>query len=266
MMRDFTIGQHFPGDSIVHRADPRVKLILTLVSVIAVFFIQSAIGLALYVAFILSLYLIAKIKLRILFKSLKSILPLLIFMMIFNLIFFGGKTVLLDLGIFTIYTEGVISTLYILVRIVFLLSVTSLLTFTTSPIILTDSIEFLLSPGGLFREQMHDLAMMMTLALRFIPTLIEETDKIMSAQKARGADTETGGLIKRVRGFIPIIVPLLLSSYTRASELATAMDCRCYNSSRKHTKLNPLRFRYYDGIILVIYTAFTAGVILFNYL
>ena len=257
MLRDITIGQHFPGNSLVHRFDPRLKLVLTIAYIVLLFAASNPLGLALSILFLAAMYKVAKIPGKMILKSLKPILPIVIFTAVLNLFFVSGEgEPLVHIWFLTIYAEGVRYAVLMAVRVMALIAGTSLLTYTTSPIVLTDAIEQLLKPLGKLHFPVHELAMMMSIALRFIPTLIEETDKIMSAQKARGADFESGKLMERAKALIPILVPLFISAFRRADELATAMECRCYHGGEGRTKLHVLEYQRRD------YIALTGGVVI----
>ena len=247
MLRDITIGQHFPGNSVLHRCDPRLKLLGTIAYIVVLFVASNPLGIALSLALLALLYTVAKIPYRLILKSLKPIVPLIIFTGVLNLFFITGDgEPLVRLWIFTIYEEGVSYAVLMAVRVVALIAGTSLLTYTTSPIVLTDAIESLLRPLQKLHFPVHELAMMMTIALRFIPTLIEETEKIMNAQKARGAKLDNGKFSERIRALIPILIPLFISAFRRADELAMAMECRCYHGGEGRTRLKVLRFGKLD--------------------
>ena len=253
MLRDITIGQHFPGNSLVHRFDPRLKLVLTIAYIVLLFAASNPLGLALSILFLAAMYKVAKIPGKMILKSLKPILPIVIFTAVLNLFFVSGEgDPLVHFWFLTIYAEGVRYAVLMAVRVMALIAGTSLLTYTTSPIVLTDAIEQLLKPLGKLHFPVHELAMMMSIALRFIPTLIEETDKIMSAQKARGADFESGNLLNRAKALVPILVPLFISAFRRADELATAMECRCYHGGEGRTRLKVLRCTRQDYIDLAV--------------
>ncbi len=260
MLRDITIGQHFPGNSVLHRMDPRVKLVLTIAYIVMLFVGSNPAGLAISILFLIVLYALAKIPLRLVAKSVKPIIPILLFTAVLNLFFMTGPgEPLVSFWIFKIYREGVYYAIVMAVRIVCLIAGTSLLTYTTSPIVLTDAIERLLTPLSRLHMPVHELAMMMTIALRFIPTLIEETDKIMNAQKARGAELDSGTLRQRVKALIPILIPLFISAFRRADELAMAMECRCYHGGEGRTRLKQLRVHASDFLIAAVAAAvFTA--------
>lgn len=264
MIKDITIGQYFPGNSVIHRLDSRVKLVLDILYLVILFTAQSYTGLLLGLLFMVLCYSLAKIRLIMIFKSVKPILPLMIFTGVLNLFFVKGETPLFKWEFIEIYPEGVDTALFMLIRVLTLIIGMSLLTYTTSPIMLTDAIERLLSPLKKIHVPVHELSMMMTIALRFIPTLVEETDKIMSAQKARGAEMDTGGLIKKAKSLIPVLIPLFVSAFKRANELATAMECRCYHGGEGRTRLKVMHTAPRDYIAIVVMLALFAGVIVIN--
>ena len=256
MLRDITIGQHFPGNSVVHNTDPRLKILLVIAFIVLLFTVNNFVGLGLCLVLLTALYLVAQIPLKMIVKSLKPIMPIVIFTAVLNLFFMSGEgEPLWHFWIFKIYKEGIFYAIFMAVRIVALIAGTSLLTYTTSPIVLTDAIERLLKPFAKLHFPVHELAMMMTIALRFIPTLIEETDKIMNAQKARGAMLDSGSLIDRVKAMVPILIPLFISAFRRADELAIAMECRCYRGGEGRTRLKVLKFRGMDYIAMVVCAA-----------
>lgn len=263
MLKDISIGQYFPGKTIIHRMDPRAKLILTVLYIVMLFLVKNPIGFLVAIAFLLFVISVAKIPIRVVLKGVKPILPLILFTSVLNLFFISGRE-LVSFWIFTITYEGIRLAVVMSIRIVCLIIGASLLTYTTSPIALTDAIERLFKPLKIIRFPVHEMAMMMTIALRFIPTLIEETDKIMSAQKARGADLETGSLMKRAKALIPILIPLFVSAFRRAEELALAMECRCYRGGEGRTRMKQLKLSFSDfACSLVVLSAF-AGVICIN--
>lgn len=264
MIKDITIGQYFPGNSVIHRLDSRVKLVLDILYLVILFTAQSYTGLLLGLLFMVVCYMLARIKLIMILKSVKPILPLMIFTGVLNLFFIKGETPLFQWQFISIYPEGVDTALFMLIRVLTLIIGMSLLTYTTSPIMLTDAIERLLSPLKKIHVPVHELSMMMTIALRFIPTLVEETDKIMSAQKARGAEMDTGGLIKKAKSLIPVLIPLFVSAFKRANELATAMECRCYHGGEGRTRLKVMRTAPRDYVAIAIMLALFAGVIVIN--
>ena len=253
MLRDITIGQHFPGNSLVHRFDPRLKLVLTIAYIVLLFAASNPLGLTLSLLFLGIMYKVAKIPVKMIGKSLKPILPIVLFTAVLNLFFVSGEgDPLVHFWFLTIYAEGVRYAVLMAVRVMALIAVTSLLTYTTIPIVLTDAIEQLLKPLGKLHFPVHELAMMMSIALRFIPTLIEETDKIMNAQKARGAQLDTGKMTDRVKALVPVLIPLFISAFRRADELAMAMECRCYRGGTGRTRLKVLRCEKQDYIDLAV--------------
>ena len=256
MLKDITLGQYFPGNSPVHRLDPRTKLIFLVVYIVALFTAVSWLSYAVVLAFLASAIAISKIPLKSLVRGMKPLVLILVFTGVLNIFFTPGETKLVSFWVITITLEGLIRAFYMMLRILMLITGTFLLTYTTSPISLTDGLESLLGPLKVLRMPVHELAMMMCIALRFIPTLIEETDKIMSAQKARGADFESGNLMTRVKALVPILVPLFIGAFRRADELATAMECRCYQGGDGRTKMKLLRYKRLD------YKAFTVSVVL----
>ena len=253
MLRDIPIGQHFPGDSLVHKFDPRMKLVLTIVYIILLFAASNPLGLTLSLVFLVAMYGVAKIPFKLITKSLKPILPIILFTAVLNLFFVSGEgEPLVHFWVLNIYAEGLRYAILMAVRVMALIAGTSLLTYTTSPIVLTDAIEQLLKPLGRLHFPVHELAMMMSIALRFIPTLIEETDKIMNAQKARGAMLDNGSMMERVKALVPVLIPLFISAFRRADELAMAMECRCYRGGDGRTRLKVLRCTWQDYIDLAV--------------
>ncbi len=264
MIKDITIGQYFPGTSVIHKMDSRVKLLLDILYLVILFSSQTFTGLLVGILFMVVCYLLSHIKLIMILKSIKPILPLMLFTGVLNILFITGEQPLFKWWIISIYPEGIRTTLFILLRIPALIIGMSLLTYTTSPIMLTDAIERLLSPLKKVRFPVHELSMMMTIALRFIPTLVEETDKIMCAQKARGAQLDTGGLMKKAKALVPVLIPLFVSAFKRANELATAMECRCYHGGEGRTRLRQLKTAPRDYVAIVIMLALFAGIIVLN--
>lgn len=261
MLKDITLGQYFPGKSVIHRLDPRTKLLALVIYVVALFMAGGVASYGLILAFLLTAIGLSRVPAKSFLRGLKPLLFILIFTAVLNLFFTDGETTLVSFWGITITLEGVFRALFMLARILMLIAGTFLLTYTTSPIALTDGLESLLSPLKVIKLPVHELAMMMCIALRFIPTLIEETDKIMSAQKARGADFESGNLMQRVKALIPILVPLFISAFRRADELATAMECRCYHGGQGRTKMKLLRYKRLDfggfAVILLILAGVT---------
>ena len=261
MLRDITIGQHFPGNSLVHRFDPRLKILLTILYIVLLFAAANPLGLALSIAWLAVLYKMAKIPVRMIVKSLKPIVPIILFTCVLNLFFVTGQgEPLVQVWVLRIYAEGVRYAILMAVRVITLIAGPSLLTYTTSPIVLTDAIERLLAPFNKIHMPVHELAMMMTIALRFIPTLVEETDKIMNAQKARGAMLDSGTLKERMHAMIPILIPLFISAFRRADELAMAMECRCYHGGEGRTRLKVLKYTKQDAISCMVCMAVFAAI------
>ncbi len=252
MIKDITIGQFFPGKSIVHRLDARIKLLLTVMFIIMLFMADTFLGLLIGVLFIGLAYIVSSIPIKMILKSVKPIVPLIVLTAILNLFFISDGDVLVHWWIFKITTGSLQTAVFMVIRIIALIVGTSLLTYTTSPIALTDAIERILSPLKKIKLPVHEVAMMMTIALRFIPTLVEETDKITMAQKARGADMESGSILKRAKALVPILIPLFVSAFRRAEELAMAMECRCYHGGEGRTRLKQLHFAMRDLYAVVI--------------
>lgn len=264
MIKDITFGQYVVGDSVIHRMDARSKLIIVIMYIVLLFFAKTYVGLAAAALIVPVGYFLSRVPFRMALKSLKPILPLIIFTMVLNMFFTSGEHVLVEWWIIKITAEGISFAAFISARILCLLAGTSLLTYTTSPIELTDGLERLMSPLAKLKFPSHELAMMMTIALRFIPTLIDETDKIMSAQKSRGASLDTGSIGARAKAMVPILVPLFVSSFRRADELATAMECRCYHGGDGRTRLKTTRFHARDYAALLIVAALLAGIFVTN--
>ena len=267
MLKDITLGQYFPGNSFLHRMDPRMKLILCVVYIVLLFVAKGITSFALIVLFTAGIILASGIQFRTIFKSLKPLIFILIFTTILNLFWNAGEegTVLLKLGRLTIYLEGVIRALLMSLRIILLMAGTTvILMYTTSPISLAGAIEQLFAPLNKIKIPVHTFAMMMTMALRFIPTLLEETQKIINAQKARGADFESGNLIARAKALVPILIPLFISQFRRAEELATAMECRSYRGGEGRTRMTVLHFSSRDYIAVLAVALLFAGILLLN--
>lgn len=258
MLKDITLGQYFPGHSLIHRLDPRTKLIIMVMYIIALFIAKSWISYGIMLAFLLLCIKISTISPKAIVRGMKPLVIILVFTGILNLFYTEGGRILVRIGAISITTEGIRRAIFMVGRILMLISGTFLMTYTTSPISLTDGLESLMNPLKKLKVPVHELSMMMCIALRFIPTLIEETDKIMSAQKARGADFENGSIMDRAKALIPVLVPLFISAFRRADELATAMECRCYQGGDGRTKMKLLRYGRNDfisfgiGIALVI--------------
>ena len=250
MMKNITMGQYYPVDSFVHRLDPRMKIILTILMIVAVFMVHSLVGYAIVLGFVYLTARMANVPFKMLMKGLKPLRLILILTFVLNLFFNSGETVLFHWSFITLTAEGLSTAVHYTLRLGFLVLGTSLLTLTTSPVTLADGIELLLSPFKRFHFPAHELAMMMTIALRFIPTLLEEADKIMKAQMARGADFESGNLMARAKAMIPLLVPLFVSAFRRAGDLAMAMEARCYHGGENRTRLRVLRITRNDWISL----------------
>jgi len=262
MLKDITLGQYFPGDTCIHRLDPRTKILAVILYIVGLFAVGTYWGYLACAAFLGLVVALSRTSPRVLLKGLKPVAFLVVFTAVLNLFLTPGEE-LWRFYFLSITMEGIHMAIQMAVRILLLIAGTSLLTYTTSPIMLTDAIERLLGPLKKIKLPVHELAMMMSIALRFIPTLIEETDKIMSAQKARGADFESGNLIQRAKALIPILVPLFVSSFRRADELAVAMECRLYRGGEGRTRLKELRFKPRDFLAFFFVAAFVAALILF---
>lgn len=250
MLKDITLGQYFPGNTVAHRLDPRTKILLVTLYIIALFSAKGLLGYMVMAATLAVCVKISKVGFKSLVRGLKPLVVIIAFTGILNIFFTPAETYLLEWGILRISEKGIQNALFMVVRIMLLVMGTFLMTYTTSPIRLTDGLESLLGPLKRLRVPVHELAMMMAIALRFIPTLIEETDKIMSAQKARGADFESGNIFQKAKALVPILVPLFISAFRRADELATAMECRCYHGGEGRTKLHVLKYQRRDYVAL----------------
>lgn len=266
MFKDITIGQYIDTGSFLHKMDSRIKLILTICYVVVLFLINGVIPYLVFAGFTLFLILLSRIPVKVILKGLKPMLFILVFTVILNIFMTPGRA-LVSVNVFNWFTlnisyEGVISAVFMSVRILFLVVGTSLLTLTTTPLMLTDGIEMLLKPFEKIKVPAHEIAMMMTIAIRFIPTLAEETEKIIKAQTARGADFESGNLIRRAKAMIPILVPLFVSAFRRADDLATAMDSRCYHGGKNRTRMKELRITSGDIFAFIVAVLFFAGVII----
>lgn len=260
MLKDITLGQYFPGNSLAHRLDPRTKILLTVLYIVALFCAKWFVSYGLVAALLFTGIKVSGVAPRALVRGLKPILFIICFTAVLNLFYTPGEA-LVTFWIFKITKEGIFTAFFMVLRITMLIMGTFLLTYTTSPIALTDGLETLLGPLKKIRVPVHELAMIMSIALRFIPTLIEETDKIMSAQKARGADFESGNLLQRAKALVPILVPLFISAFRRADELAVAMECRCYHGDVGRTKLHVLHYQRRDYLVLLAYGVILAAVL-----
>lgn len=262
MLRDITIGQYYPADSVIHRLDPRIKLIATFAFIITLFFVDSFIGYGFVLLSLLAVIKVSKVPIKFMLKGIKSIIVIIIFTAIINIFATPGEHVIAQIGWFTITMEGIILAVKMIIRLIFLIVGSSVMTLTTTPIELTDGIEYLLKPLKKIGVPAHEIAMMMTIALRFIPTLLDETDKIMKAQQARGADFDTGGIVKKAKSLIPILVPLFISAFRRADELAMSMEARCYRGDENRTRMNEMVLKKEDNttiIFIVVYTIIIFG-------
>ncbi|MDY4593347.1 MAG: energy-coupling factor transporter transmembrane component T [Eubacteriales bacterium] len=265
-MKDVTFGQYYPAESVIHRLDARAKIIFSLLYMIGIFFVASyTMYLAVFI-FLVSVVALAKIPLKLLFKSVKAILFILFFTAIINVLFYKQGNVLVEWWIIRITDEGINFAIKMMLRLSLLVMGTSLLTFTTTPTALTDAIESLLKPLTYIKVPVHDLAIIMSIALRFIPGLIEETDKIMMAQKARGANLDTGNFVQKIKAMLPVLIPLFVSAFRRADELADALDSRCYNASPNRTKMKVLKYEWRDLVALIIVVALFVAILLDKYL
>jgi energy-coupling factor transport system permease protein len=263
MLKDITLGQYFPGNSIIHRLDPRTKILCLIVYITIIFCIKGFVGYGIIAAFTALIIISSRIPFRFVIKGLKPILVFVVITALFNLFLTNGR-VLWSWGFLKITQEGITLAAFMVLRLFFLVLATSMLTLTTSPIALTDGIEHLLSPFKKIGVPAHELAMMMTIALRFVPTLLEETEKIIKAQTARGADFESGNLVSRAKAMIPILIPLFISAFRRADDLAVAMECRCYRGDAGRTRLNELKMGINDLVGWIAVVVMTALIILTN--
>jgi len=265
MIRDITIGQYFPGKSPLHRLDARMKIVLTLAVIVVIFLCGNFWSLGLICAFVTAVVLVSRVPLRTVAKSIKPIVYIVVFTAALNVFYVSGGKMLFEYSFIKITEKGVFTALFMAARIICLVVFSSLLTYTTQPTELTDALERLLRPLKVLRIDVHTVAMMMTLALRFIPTLIEETDRIMNAQKARGADWESGSLVSRAKALVPVLVPLFVSSFRRAYELAFAMECRCYRGGKGRTRMKMMKLKPGDLLAAVLVAVLAAAVIFFRF-
>lgn len=261
MIRDITIGQYYPSGSIIHRLDPRVKLIGTFLFILSLFLFDSLYGYIAVTIFLFTAIKLSKVPVLYILRGLKAVIVLLLFTTFFNLFFKTGNRIIFEYGIIKISDKGVYDSVFTIIRLTYLIIGSSLMTFTTTPNQLTDGLEKVLHPLNHIKVPVHEIAMMMSIALRFIPILLEETDKIMKAQMARGADFESGGLIKKAKSLIPLLVPLFVSAFRRANDLAMAMEARCYRGGEGRTKMKPLRYHTRDVVSYVIILTYLATTI-----
>lgn len=264
MIKDITIGQFFPGKSVIHKMDARTKILLTLLFLVFIFVCKNFWAMGLLSLFAIISYLLSRISPKVILKSFKPLLPIVLLTTVLQLYYVNEGKILFEVGPISVTQKGVYMALFITVRIFTLLLISSLLTYTTAPTDLTDAIEKLLSPLKVFKIEVHTFAMMMTIALRFIPTLVDEIDRIMSAQKARGADFESGNMLNKVKALFPIFIPLFISAFKRAIELADAMSCRCYTGGAGRTRLRQMKFSYVDVICSIVTVLVCGGVIALN--
>lgn len=264
MIKDITIGQYFPGNSLLHRLDARMKIILTLCLIVSIFICKNIVSLAVMILAAVIIVSVSKIPPKTILKSIKPLTIIILITAVLNL-FYGKGDALVQLGRLKITLDGIETAVFMAVRIIILVVISSLLTYTTSPTELTDALERLFKPLKVLKIDVHSIAMTMTIALRFIPTLVEEIDKIMSAQKSRGADMDSGGLISRAKALIPVLIPLFVSSFRRANELAYAMECRCYRGGEGRTKMKIMKMSARDYISLAAVIVFMTGLILSNH-
>lgn len=263
MLKDVTLGQYFPGTTPVHRMDPRMKLLMTILYIVVLFVADGLLSYIAIAAFLVTVIAISHISPKVVLSGMKPLIIIIAITGVLNMFYTPGEgEPLLRVWKLTIYKEGIVTAAFMIVRIMLLVCGTFMLTYTTSPLELTDGIESLLKPLEKIRVPAHELAMMMSIALRFIPTLIEEADKIMSAQKARGADFDSGNILKRAKALIPLLVPLFISAFRRADELAVAMECRCYHGGKGRTRMRVLKFHSVDWIALLVMALLTAAIIL----
>ncbi|WP_186564699.1 energy-coupling factor transporter transmembrane component T family protein [Lawsonibacter celer] len=266
-LKDITLGQYFPGSTVLHRLDPRTKLVGTVAYIVALFLAKQLVSYGILLVLLAVLIAVSKVGLKAIVRGMKPVLVIVIITAVLNLFYTsGGGTPLVQFWIFKIYPEGIWAAVFMVLRIFMLITCTFLLTYTTSPIMLTDGLERLLGPLKRIGLPVHELSMMMSIALRFIPTLIEETDKIMSAQKARGADFDTGNLMQKAKALLPLLVPLFISAFRRADELATAMECRCYHGGEGRTRLRQLKLRGMDIAFLAGCLTLCVGIGVLRYL
>ena len=266
MIRDITIGQFFPGNSVIHRMDPRMKLILTFIYIVVIFLCKNFWSLGVMVLALIIMVLLSKVPIKVILKSIKPIAIIITFTAILNIFYVTDGDPLFDWKFIHITTGGVFTAIFMIIRIIALVVASSLLTYTTSPTLITDGIERLLSPLKFMKNSVHTIAMMMTIALRFIPTLVDEFEKITNAQKARGADLETGTLVERAKALVPVLVPLFITSFRRAYELAFAMECRCYHGAEGRTRMKVMKYSKLDVFAFVFIFAVTGGVVALNIL
>lgn len=264
MLNDVTFGQYYPVKSFVHRLDPRLKLLFLIAFIVMLFVANSFYGLALCMIILIAAIIASRVPVGSVLRSIKGVIVILVFTSLLNIFFHGGSRLLWQWRFIHIYLEGIIFSVFLTLRLLFLVMGSAILTLTTTPVNLTDGLESLLFPLALIKFPVHVLALIMSIALRFIPTLIDETNRIIAAQKARGANFESGNIFKRVKAIVPVLIPLLISAFRRAEELGDAMDVRCYSGSKKRTKYKKLKFGWRDLVAFLFAAIMIAGVILLN--
>lgn len=264
MLNDVTFGQYYPSQSFVHRMDPRTKILALIAFIVLLFVASNFYSLFACILVVIAALAASRVPFGRVLKSVKGIIFIVVFTAVLNLFFHGGEMVYAQWWIFKITREGIVNTVFLVSRLFFLVMASSVLTLTTTPVALTDGIESLLKPLKYIKFPVHELALIMSIALRFIPTLIDETNRIISAQKARGADFESGNIFKRIKAIIPILIPLLISAFRRADELGDAMDARCYSGSKNRTKYKKLKFGWRDLVAVIVFALLIAGVVLLN--
>lgn len=265
MLKDITLGQYFPGESLFHRLDARIKIIIAILFITEIFLCSSIFSFALLIAVTVAITLLSSIPIRLILKSLKPLIIIIIFTAIINIFWTGGENLVFEWKFIKIYREGLVFAFLMVIRVIALIAGTSvILTYTTTPSALTDAIERLLSPLKILHLPVHEFAMMMTIALRFIPTLIRETDIIMNAQKARGVDFSTGNIAQRAKAMIPILIPLFVSAFRRADELANAMECRCYRGGKGMTRMTTMKLAPRDFVMLILFVVLGVLTVLIN--
>ena len=262
MLKDISFGQYYPVSSFVHKLDPRLKLLFLIAYIVAIFLATNFYGLAVCAGVLLLAILFSRVPLVKVFRAIKGVLFLIVFTSALNILFYRGATVYWSWGIFTVTREGILFSVFLVIRLTLLVACSSLLTYTTTPVSLTDGVESLLTPLTWIKIPVHVFALIMSIALRFIPVLMDETERIMNAQRARGASFDRGGLVKRAKALIPVLVPLILSAFHRSDELGDAMDARCYTGNRKRTKYKKLRFTWRDLIAFFLGAGAVTGVVL----
>lgn len=263
-MNDVTFGQYYPGKSFVHKLDPRVKLLALIAFIVLLFCSYNFYSLLLCAIVLFAAIGVARLPLGSVFRSIKAVIFILVITAVLNVLFHSGDHVLVEYGVVHISVEGIIFTVFLVLRLLFLVMASAVLTLTTTPVALADGIESLLSFLKVVKFPVRELALVISIALRFIPTLMDEVNRIINAQKARGADFDTGNIFKRIKALIPVLIPLLVSAFMRASDLADAMDARCYGGSEKRTKYKKLKFGVRDLVTVLIFAALITGVVLFN--